>query len=141
MAILEGTAYWVSATTPNTTFEPVYSVNLVVADDVAEKFQQEGYTIKQMDEGPAIVIKRKVNGPSGMIRPAPKVFDKAKNQLDCTIGNGSQVKVQYKAWESQWKGKTFKGLDFQAMQVLDLVSVGSVDGGEFDIEDEMEGTI
>jgi len=69
MAILEGTAYWVSATTPNTTFEPVYSVNLVVADDVAEKFQQEGYTIKQMDEGPAIVIKRKVNGPSGMIRP------------------------------------------------------------------------
>lgn len=141
MAILEGTAYWVSATTPNTTFEPVYSVNLVVADDVAEKFQQDGYTIKQMDEGPAIVIKRKVNGPAGMIRPAPKVFDKAKNQLDCTVGNGSQVKVQYKAWESQWKGKTFKGLDFQAMQVLNLVEVGSPDGAEFDSFDDadMEG--
>ena len=116
MAILEGTAYWVSATTPNTTFEPVYSVNLVVADDVAEKFQQEGFTIKQMDEGPAIVIKRKVNG-------------------------GSQAKVQYKAWESQWKGKTFKGLDFQAMQVLSLVEVGSPDGAEFDSFDDadMEG--
>jgi len=27
------------------------------------------------------------------------------------------------------------------MQVLDLVSVGSVDGGEFDVEDEMEEAI
>ena len=54
------------------------------------------------------------------------------------MGNGSAVKVQYKEWESVWKGKTFKGLDFQAMQVLDLVSVGTADGAEFDVEDEME---
>ena len=94
-----------------------------------------------MDEGPALVIKRKVNGPNGMIRSAPKLVDSAKNPIDERIGNGSEVKIQYKEWESVWKGKTFKGLDFQAMQVIDLVSVGSVDGGEFDVEDEMEGTI
>ena len=37
MAILEGTAYWASITTPNTTFEPVYTVNLVVDDETANE--------------------------------------------------------------------------------------------------------
>lgn len=141
MAILEGTAYWASVTTPNTTFEPVYSVNLVVADETAQQFQERGFTIKQMDEGQAIVIKRKVNGPNGMVRPAPKLVDKNKQPLDCRVGNGSEVKVQYKEWESNWKGKMFKGLDFQAMQVINLIEVGAPDGSEFDSfdDEDMEG--
>ena len=135
MAILQGAAYWASVTTPNTTFEPVYSVNLVVDEATAEDFQSRGFTIKQMDEGPAIVIKRKVNGPNGMIRQAPRLVDSQKNQLDARVGNGSNVRVQYKEWSSEWKGTTFKGLDFQAMQVIDLVEVGSPDGSEFDAMD------
>ena len=135
MAILQGAAYWASVTTPNTTFEPVYPVNLVVDDATAEDFQSRGFTIKQMDEGPAIVIKRKVNGPNGMIRQAPRLVDSQKNQLDARVGNGSNVRVQYKEWSSEWKGTTFKGLDFQAMQVIDLVEVGSPDGSEFDAVD------
>ena len=137
MAIVSGTAYWASVTTPNTTYEPVYTVNLVVDDETAESFKSKGYSVKEMDEGQALVIKRKVNGPNGMVRQPPKLVDSAKNPLDERVGNGSMVKVQYKEWESVCKGKTFKGLDFQAMQVLDLVTVGDVDGGEFDIEDEM----
>ncbi len=142
MAILQGAAYWASVTTPNTTYEPVYSVNLVVDEATAEDFQSRGFTIKQMDEGPAVVIKRKVNGPNGMIRPAPRLVDAYKNPLDARVGNGSSVKVQYKEWESEWKGKIFKGLDFQAMQVIDLVEVGSPDGSEFEaldsgMEDEL----
>ena len=141
MAIVTGTAYWASVTTPNTTYEPVYTVNLVVDEETAQTFRSQGHTVKDMDEGPALIIKRKVNGPNGMIRQPPKLVDSTKNPIDERIGNGSAVKIQYKEWESVWKGKTFKGLDFQAMQVLDLVFVGSVDGGEFDVEDEMEGTI
>jgi|TARA_B110000483_G_scaffold5007_1_gene5809 hypothetical protein len=141
MAIVTGTAYWASVTTPNTTYEPVYTVNLVVDEDTAQSFRSQGHTVKDMDEGPALIIKRKVNGPNGMVRSAPKLVDATKNPIDERIGNGSAVKIQYKEWESVWKGKTFKGLDFQAMQVLDLVSVGSADGGEFDVEDEMEEAI
>jgi hypothetical protein len=142
MAILQGEAYWASVTTPNTTFEPVYSVNLVVDSETADDFQNRGFAIKMMDEGPAIVIKRKVNGPNGMVRPAPKLVDRNKNTLDARVGNGSNVRVQYKEWESEWKGKVFKGLDFQAMQVIDLIEVGSPDGYEFDsldsaMEDEL----
>ena len=43
MPVLEGTAFWASVKTPNTTYEPTYSVNLVVADEVAEDFKERGY--------------------------------------------------------------------------------------------------
>jgi hypothetical protein len=142
MAVLEGKAYWASVTTPNTTFEPVYTVDLVVEDDVANDFQARGFKVKDLsikDEsggstpiGRAITIKRKVNGPNGMVRNAPKLFDKNKEPLDTIVGNGSTVKVQYNEWETDNKYGNFKGLDFQAMQVLDLVALKSQDGSELD---------
>lgn len=142
MAILEGKAYWASVTTPNTTFEPVYTVDLVVSDDVADDFNSRGFRIKNLtiknedgsedSVGRAVVIKRKVNGANGMVRPAPKLFDKDKNPLDTIVGNGSTVRVQYNEWETENKYGQFKGLDFQAMQVVDLVSVKAGDGDELD---------
>jgi hypothetical protein len=45
--------------------------------------------------------------------------------------------VQYKPWEISRSGTVYRGLDFQAMQVLELISY-SVDGDEFDIEDDEE---
>jgi len=136
MAIIEGSAYWASVTTPNTTFEPIYSVNLVVDQATAEDFKARGFSIKDMDEGPALLIKRKVEGPNGMVRQAPKLIDQYKNPLDARVGNGSTVRVQYNEWETTNKYGTFKGLDFQAMQVLDLVEVGTPDGEELGITAE-----
>ena len=139
MALVEGVAYWASVTTPNTTSQPVYTVNLVVSDDIAKDFQSRGFTVKDMDEGPALLIKRKVNGPNGMVRSAPKLLDKNKQPLNVSVGNGSKVRVQYKEWESTWNGTLYKGLDFQAMQVLELVEYASPDGAEFDIVDGEDG--
>ena len=138
MAVLEGTAYWAFVKTPNVTYDPVYSVNLVVDSKTASDFEDRGFTVKQMDEGPAIIIKRKVNGPNGMIRKAPILLDRRKNEIDVNVGNGSRVKVQYKEWESVWNGKNFKGLDFVKMQVLDLVEYDNGDTDEFQVEDEEE---
>ena len=121
MAVLEGTAYWAFVTSPNTTYDPVYTVNLVVDNETATDFEDRGFTVKQMDEGPAVVIKRKVNGPNGMIRKAPILLDRSLNEVDVNVGNGSKVKVKYKEWESTWNGKQFKGLDFIKMQIIDLV--------------------
>ena len=131
MAVLEGKAYWASVTTPNTTFEPVYTVDVVVEDDVANSFEARGFKVKEMsikDEngsatpiGRALTIKRKVNGANGSVRPAPKLFDKNKEPLDTIVGNGSTVKIQYNEWETD---------NFQAMQVLDLVALKSQDGSE-----------
>ena len=90
-----------------------------------------------MDEGPALVIKRKVNGPRGMIRPAPELVNRSKQPIDVNVGNGSKVKVMYKEWTSEYKGKTFQGLDFMKMQVIDLVEYGGVNE-DFDIETDEE---
>lgn len=139
MALVEGVAYWASVTTPNTTYTPVYTVNLVVSDEVANDFRSRGFTVKDMEEGPALLIKRKVNGPNGMVRPAPKLLDQNKQPLTVSVGNGSKVRVQYKEWESTWNGTLYKGLDFQAMQVLELVEYASPDGAEFDIVDGEDG--
>lgn len=136
MALVEGVAYWASVTTPNTTYQPVYTVNLVVDEEVANDFRSRGFTVKDMEEGPALLIKRKVNGPNGMVRSAPKLLDKHKQPLNVAVGNGSKVKVQYKEWETTWNGTQYKGLDFQAMQVLELIEYASPDGAEFNIEDD-----
>ena len=137
MSVLQGALYWASITNPNTTYEPVYSVNVIVDDATAADFKKRGFRIKDMDEGPAVVVKRKVNGPNGMTRAAPKLFDKSKNEIDVSVGNGSIGKVQYKEWEVQRQGETFKGLDLQAVQILDLVSFNQA-GDEFDVEESLE---
>jgi hypothetical protein len=139
MAVLEGHAYWSFVTTPNTKFTPCYSVNLVVDPAVAEDFRSRGFPVKDMDEGPALIIKRKVNGPNGMVREAPELIDRYKNKIDVAVGNGSRVKVLFKEWDTKWNGQVYKGLDFKAMQVLDLVEYGGGDvNTAFDIEAEEE---
>ena len=140
MAVVEGLAYWASVTSPNTKFDPVYSVNLVVDEKTAKDFAARGHKIKQMDEGPSIVIKRKVTDRSGKSRPAPKLVDADKQPMDILIGNGSKVKVQYHEWETTNHYGEFKGLDFQAMQVLELVEYGEriVDGEELGLVDGEE---
>ena len=130
MAVVEGTAYWASIKTPNTKFEPVYTVNLVVDEDTANDFASRGHKIKQMDEGPSIIIKRKVNGPNGMVRVAPRLLDVDKNEVNYAVGNGSKIRVQYNEYEGTNQFGDYKGLDLQAIQVLDLIEYRSEDGAE-----------
>ena len=138
MAVLKNRPLvWASITVPNTTYEPVYSVNVIVDDAKAKDFESRGFKIKQMEEGPAVVVKRKVNGPNGLIRPAPKLFDKSKQEIDVSVGNGSVGNVQYKEWEVTRQGQTYKGLDLQAVQILDLVTYNQA-GDEFNVEESLE---
>ena len=130
MAVQEGTAYWASIKTPNTKFDPVYTINLVVDDDTANDFASRGHKIKQMDEGPSIIIKRKVNGPNGMVRVAPRLLDVDKQEVNYAVGNGSKIRVQYNEYEGTNKFGDYKGLDLQAIQVLDLIEYRSEDGAE-----------
>lgn len=137
MPVQEGLAYWASVTTPNTRYQPKYTVNLVVDDDTADAFKDRGFTVKDMEQGPALIIRRNVDGPNGMVRSAPKLFDRMKNTIDVSVGNGSRVKVQYKEWEKNNNGQLFKGLDFQALQVLELVEFQG-DGSELEAEGEID---
>ena len=130
MAILEGSVKWASITTPNTKFEPVYTVDLIVDEETANDFASRGHKVKPHDEGPALVIKRKVNGPNGMIRPAPRLLDASKQEINTAVGNGSKVRVQYNEYSGEGKYGPYTGLDLQAVQVIDLVPYKGADGEE-----------
>lgn len=130
MAILEGTVKWASITTPNTKFEPMYTVDLIVDEAIANDFASRGHKIKQHDEGPAVVIKRKVNGPNGVTRPAPRLLDKDKQEINVAVGNGSKVRVQFNEYSGEGKYGPYQGLDLQAVQVVDLIEYRSADGEE-----------
>ena len=130
MAILEGSVKWASITTPNTKFEPVYTVDLIVDEETANDFAARGHKVKQHDEGPALVIKRKVNGPNGMIRPAPRLLDASKQEINTAVGNGSKVRVQFNEYSGEGKFGPYVGMDLQAVQVIDLVPYKGADGEE-----------
>jgi hypothetical protein len=134
--IIDGTAYWANIKTPNTTFEPMYTVNLVVDEATANDFAARGHTIKQMDEGSAIVVKRKINGPNGMVRSAPRLLDQNKQEVNLAVGNGSKVRVQCNEYAWEYAGKAGKSLDLQAVQIVDLIEYKAEDGSEFFDETE-----
>jgi len=128
--IVEGNAYWASLVAPNTTYEPMYTINVVVDEATAKDFAERGHSIREMEEGPAVVIKRKVNGPNGMVRKAPRLLDADKNDVDVLVGNGSKVRVQYQEYDWTYNNKSGKGLDLQAVQIIDLVPYKAGDGDE-----------
>ena len=128
--IVEGNAYWASLVAPNTTYEPMYTINVVVDEATAKDFAERGHSIREMEEGPAVVIKRKVNGPNGMVRKAPRLLDADKNDVDVLVGNGSKVRVQYQEYDWTYNNKSGKGLDLQAVQIINLVPYKAADGDE-----------
>ena len=133
--IVEGNAYWASLVAPNTTCEPMYTINVVVDEATAKDFAERGHSIREMEEGPAVVIKRKVNGPNGMVRKAPRLLDADKNDVDVLVGNGSKVRVQYQEYDWTYNNKSGKGLDLQAVQIIELVPYKAADGDEL-LDDE-----
>lgn len=143
MAVVSGTAYWASITQPNTTFEPVWTVNLVLDDpEKLEYFRTNGFTVKPLSKDDAtesVVFKRKVTNNKGEPNKQPKLVNLAKEPISVLIGNGSKVNVQYNEWEADNKYGHFKGLDLKGVQVVDLVEYGSADGDEFDnLDDDSE---
>lgn len=126
MAIVEGTAYWASITRPNEKFEPMWRVDLSVSDKDAEEFKSKGINVKEsvIDDKTIknmITFKRKVSKANGDRNSQPTLVDAEKKPLDKIVGNGSKVKVMYKSYDWNYKGKKGTGLDLQAVQVVDLI--------------------
>jgi len=140
MAIIEGTAYWASLTRPNSKFEPMWRVDLSVSDEVAEDFRSKGISVGQtvVDEqtiNNIVRFKRKVSKANGDKNQPPTLVDASKQPLDKIVGNGSKVKVMYRSYDWNFKGKKGVGLDLQAVQVSDLIEYLPRD--EFEIEEKV----
>ena len=142
MAIIEGTAYWASLTRPNEKFEPMWTIDLSVDDKSANELKEQGIKVGEttVDETtiPNIVkFKRKCSKANGDKNTQPQLVDASKNPLDKIVGNGSKVKVMYKPYEWNFKGKKGMGLDLQAVQVIDLVEYTPRE--DFEVEQSENG--
>ena len=129
MPTVEGKAYWASITRPNTTFDPVYQIDVAVDDITAKDFASRGVTVKEDERGKVLKFERKVARQDGTANPMPRLVDAKKNPIDVLVGNGSQAKVLYKEFEWTFAGKSGRSLDLQAVQVIDLIPYGE----DFDI--------
>lgn len=142
MAIIEGTAYWASLTRPNEKFEPMWRIDLAVDDKSANELKEQGIALGEttIDEKtiPNIVrFKRKVQKANGDKNTQPTLVDAGKKPLDKIVGNGSKVKVMYRPYDWNFKGKKGKGLDLQAVQVVDLIEYTPKE--DFEIETSSNG--
>ena len=139
MAILEGLCEWAAVKNPNTTFTPEYQITMILDDKTADDFAIVVLELKDVDGVKKIMFKRKVERKDGTPNAVPKLLDSNKNPLDISVGNGSKVRVQYREWETSNQFGDFKGLDLQAVQVLDLVEYTGSDGSELEsIDDDLE---
>lgn len=132
MAKVRGIANWASVQAPNTTFEPVYQVDLTVSEDSATSLKELGLTVKKVNDEYVCKFKRKQFKFDGTENKKPTVVLADKTPFEGLIGNGSEVIVQFSTYE--WKNKFGSGVsaDLQGIQVIDLVSYRAGDGEEFE---------
>lgn len=142
MPVLSGKSHWATIATPNTTFEPVWSIDLALEGEELNKAQKMGLTIKNKsdDRGDFVTIKRKVNRKDGSQNQAPSLVDANKNDMGTTlIGNGSDVNVLLKTYEWEYAGKSGVGAELQKVQVINLIPYG--DGEDFDVVPDGHSTV
>jgi|TARA_R110000796_G_scaffold232873_1_gene351330 hypothetical protein len=137
MAVLSGKAHWASISSPNSTFEPVWQVDLAVEGVELEKAKEMGLTImnKDDDRGEFVRIKRKVYRKDGSKNKSPILKDSKNHVLsEVNVGNGSDVRVLFKSFDWEYAGKKGIGADLQAMQVINLIEYEA--GEDFDVIDD-----
>lgn len=142
---VRGIAYWASIQSPNTTFEPVYTIDLAVDEAAADALKAHGLKAKSTEDGLIVKFKRKQFKADGSENKRPVIRDAANQPFDELIGNGSEVIVQFNTYE--WKNKFGSGIaaDLQGVQVVELVPYRQGDGDEFapigEEEEEVIGSV
>lgn len=118
---IKGIAKWASIQQPNNTFEPMWSIDLIVDNEVAKALRKAGLKVKETDEGYVFKVKRKVNRRDGTKNQKPDVFDRNGQPTDVLVGNGSVVIATIQPFE--WKNSFGQGVsaDLKAVQIVDLV--------------------
>lgn len=133
--IAKGKANWVKIATPDTKFNPVYCVDLVVDKKEAAKLEKLGLKTKTDKDGNAFFkFKRDVAWPkSGEPKDKPVVFDAYGDHMDPSIvGNGSECEVHFQIIKGSGAYGPYSKVDFQALVVHELIEYhGS--GGQLNI--------
>jgi len=124
MTLVVGKAKWASVITPNTKFEPVYTVNLIVDDSTRDLLIGLNLTpIK--GETNEFRFKRTAVYKDGSSAAKPNCVDASNIPFTGMIGNGSEVIVDFEAKVWTYAGKTGTKALLGGVQVIDLIPYGT----------------
>ena len=139
MMYATGKAMWANVSSPNTRFSPhKYMITLLTDEDTAMELEGAGLTQSRDRAGnpkydqPAFsfsktatrkVKNNKTNELEEVTNSPPKLIDADGNPLDCLVGNGSDVTVKIRPYNSPYG--TFAELI--AVKVNELIEYGGVD--------------
>jgi hypothetical protein len=133
---VKGKAMWANITSPNTRFQPhKYGLTVLTDPDTASKL--EGIGLNQVrdrsgqpkyDE-PAFTFSKRATRNDGTANTAPKLVDLDGNDLDVSVGNGSEVVVKIKPYKNDYG----QFAELMAVKVENLVEYveGESDNEEF----------
>ncbi len=131
-----GKAMWANITSPNTRFQPhKYGLTVLTDADTASKL--EGLGLNQVrdragqpkyDE-PAFTFSKRATRNDGTANAAPKLVDTDGNDLDVSVGNGSEVVVKIKPYKNDYG----QFAELMAVKVENLIEYveGDTDNEEF----------
>jgi hypothetical protein len=125
---------WAAVQQPNTTFEPVWSIDIVLDGTNLKMVKEAGLKPKVDKDGDTVFkFKRKVFRADGEKNNPPEVVDAKKEPFHDLIGNGSTVNISANVYE--WENKFGKGIaaNLNGVQVVDLVPYGNKES--FDVID------
>lgn len=121
MPSITGKVKWASVDKPNTKFEPVWTVDVILDEKLKKKVEAAGLKVKEDKDGDYILkIKRKVTGKKGPIDP-PEVTDADGNPFTKLIGNGSECKVYFTIYEWASFGTSGNGAWLNRVEVLNHI--------------------
>jgi len=112
---------------PDTKFESVWKVDLILPDELAQSMAAVGFNVRQKDYGDGevnvITAKRKTHKRSGDPMYPPNVYgpDAKRWAKEDAIGNGSVLNVQVAAMYREVGGKLRLPLYLNAVQVVEHV--------------------
>ena len=133
---VKGKAMWANITSPNTRFQPhKYGLTVLTDPDTATKL--EGIGLNQVrdrsgqpkyDE-PAFTFSKRATRNDGTANTAPKLVDLDGNDLDVSVGNGSEVVVKIKPYKNDYG----QFAELMAVKVENLIEYveGDTDNEEF----------
>lgn len=133
---VKGKAMWANITSPNTRFQPhKYGLTVLTDPDTASKL--EGIGLNQVrdragqpkyDE-PAFTFSKRATRNDGTANAAPKLVDLDGNDLDVSVGNGSEVVVKIKPYKNDYG----QFAELMAVKVENLIEYveGDTDNEEF----------
>ena len=133
---VNGKAMWANITSPNTRFQPhKYSLTVLTDTDTATKL--EGIGLNQVrdrsgqpkyDE-PAFTFSKRATRNDGTANTAPKLVDTDGNDLDVSVGNGSEVVVKIKPYKNDY-GQFAELMSLKVENLVEYVE-GDTDNEEF----------